>query len=121
MSVLTMKEQDLLELYQLLSLYRQTYQEDEGAEKNLEGWLSKVAQRYKERTGGENVRAGRNPRKAGRKKAYTEEQEEKIRDLYKEGLSIRSIAKEACCSPGHVQDVIKAKKQEAGRVCMEIN
>ncbi len=45
MSVLTMKEQDLLELYQLLSLYRQTYQEDEGAEKNLEGWLSKVAQR----------------------------------------------------------------------------
>lgn len=106
----SMKGQDLLELYQLLSLYRQTYREDEGTEKDLDGWLSMVALRYAERTGGGNVREGRNPRKAGRKKAYTKEHDEKIGDLYRKGLSIRGIAREACCSPGHVQDVIKAQK-----------
>lgn len=121
MSALSMKGQDLLELYQLLSLYRQAYHEDGAAEKDLDGWLKAVAQRYKERTDGKDVREGRNPREAGRKRKYTEEQNEGIMHLYKEGLSIRRIAEEARCSPGHVQDVIKGKKQGAGNGCMEIN
>lgn len=114
--ILAMKEQDLLELYQLLSLYRQTYQEDAEGGKDLDGWLSIVALRYREQTGGKDVREGRNPRNAGRKKAYTEEQDERIRHLYGERLSIRGIAKESGCSAGHVQDVIKKKHTTASWV-----
>lgn len=110
MNGLMMKEQDLLELYQLLSLYRQTHYEEAEAEKTLEGWIEEVSRRYSERTGGKNIREGRNPRRAGRKKAYSEERDARIRELHKEGLSIRGIAKEAGCSSGHVQDVLRAQK-----------
>ncbi len=47
---------------------------------------------------------------AGRKKSYPKEHDEEIIGLYRKGLSVRMTAKEMCCSPGHIQDVIKRQK-----------
>ena len=119
MRKMEMKEQDLLELYHLLVMYRDTYHEEE--EKDLGGWIQMVSVRYRERTGGKEIREGRNPRRAGRKRSYPESHDRKILELYQEGFSIRHIAEEAGCSPGHVQDVINRQKQGTKMGCMEIN
>ena len=98
--MLEMKRQDLEELYQLLSMYRGVYRAEEAG-----GILEEVRRRYRERYG-EDIREKRNPRKAGRKKKYTEEQRRRIRELREEGQTIREIAKETGCSVGYVQDVL---------------
>ena len=100
MSGIQMNPQDLLELYQLIRLYEGTYA-DSGA----------VDEKYKERTGGEDIGQAGNPRGAGRKKKYTEKENEKILELRKKGDSLRRISRETGCSAGHVQDVIKACKR----------
>lgn len=109
---MAMKEQDLLELYQLLTAYRTTYGEEAGAVGGVSGLLGMVGQRYRERTCGKDIREGSNPRGAGRKKSYPKEHDEGIMGLYRKGLSVRQTAKEMCCSPGHVQDVIRRQKQQ---------
>ncbi len=105
-----MKAQDLLELWQLLEMYRGTYGEEGGD--SLEGCLEGIRERYKEETKGEDIQKGRNPRKAGRKRIYTKEENAGIRQLHSQGLSIREIGRRAGCSIGHVQDVIKESKMK---------
>lgn len=108
MSVLKMKEQDLLELYQLVKMYRQCHEEKERGI-SLEEMLGTVEEEYRERTGGDIKEAG-NPGKAGRKRKYKEETEREILKLYQGGKSLRQTAREAGCSVGHVQDVIKREE-----------
>lgn len=107
MSVLKMKRQDLLELYQLLELYERTY----GDRKRLSrgGLKKEIKQKYAETTG-RDISLERNPRKAGRKKKYTDEENALVVELYKKGGSLRQISKETGCSVGHVQDVIRERK-----------
>lgn len=109
---MSMKAQDLLELYQLLEMYRITYREEAGVLEGAGGLLEMVSLRYHERTGGKDIRDGSNPRGAGRKKSYPREHDDEVMELYRKGVSVRQTAKEMCCSPGHVQDVIKRQKRE---------
>ena len=95
-----MKRQDLEELHQLLVLYERTYG-DSLASRLLE----EVAGRYS-RTYREGIWEKRNPRKAGRKKQYTEKDRARIRGLRGKGRSIREISRETGCSVGYVQGVL---------------
>lgn len=104
-----MKQQDLLELYQLLVLYQQTYHEC--GEKSLSGWLDNISERFQEKTGGDDIRKARNPRNAGRRKLYSESQDQEILVQYRNGNSFRCIASRIGCSVGHVQDVVKAQRK----------
>lgn len=110
---LMMKQQDLLELYQLLVLYQRTYQEYE--EKSLSGWLDKISEHYQEKTGRDDIKKARNPRNAGRRKQYSASQDQEILVQYRNGDSFRHIASRNGCSVGHVQDVVKAEKKQMHR------
>ena len=98
--MLGMKRQDLEELYQLLELYERTY-----GEKEAEKVLAKVEEDYRN-IYGEKIGEKRNPRKAGRKRKYTEVTKGEIHKFRREGLTIREIAKETGCSVGYVQSVL---------------
>ena len=104
MEGIDMTSQDLIELFQLLHLYRRTYLNAETQDNVLEV-LSGISRAYQRITHGDILEA-RNPRGAGRKRKYTEIENQKIREMHRAGMSIRKIANEAHCSPGHVQDVI---------------
>ena len=45
---------------------------------------------------------------SGRKKIYTPEQNVRIAEIRSSGKSIRETAREAGCSTGHVQDVLRS-------------
>lgn len=107
--VFMMKQHDLLELYQLLVLYQQTYHE--GGEKSLSCWLDNISRHFQEKTGGDDIKKARNPRNAGRRKCYSESQDQEILVQYKNGDSFRCIASQIGCSVGHVQDMVKAQKK----------
>ena len=108
-SWLQMKEMDLIELHQLLSMYRSTYLEtDETIARNL---LEEIGDKYRNLTRGKDILKARNPREAGRKRIYTREQDENIIRIRESGKSIRETAKEAGCSPGHVEDVLRRKRE----------
>lgn len=115
---LVMKEMDLIELHQLLSLYRRTYLEKD--ETMVAALLEEVGVKYRFVSGGKDIREARNPREAGRKRVYTSEQDARILAIRTSGKSIRETAREAGCSIGHVQDVLK-KKHSKSEGCMEIN
>lgn len=102
-----MQEKDLLELYQLATLYKRTYSED--MQQCLEAFPEMIEKRYKESTHGKDLKQQSNPRRAGRKPKYTAKQNDRITDLYQTGLSLRCIARESGCSVGHVQDVLQHK------------
>lgn len=106
MSVLKMKEQDLLELYQMCAVYVRTYGGKAAVELKEE-----VAQRYREQSGGKEISGAGNPRGAGRRRIYPETTNEKIMQLHSRGMSKRRIAKEIGCSLGHVQDVVREQGQ----------
>ena len=108
MEGIEMKCQDLIELFQLLHLYRRTYLNAENQNGVLE-ILTGISTAYRNITH-ENILEARNPRGAGRKRIYTETEDQKIREMHREGMSIRKIAATAHCSPGHVQDVIRKKE-----------
>ena len=78
-----MNRQDMEELYQLLELYERTY----GGRKVTE-MRQEVSARYREEKG-EVISQKRNPRRAGRKRRYTEEEKQRIRELRDGGMSIR--------------------------------
>ena len=105
-----MNEKDLAELYALLSLYRRTYQED--GNKTPDELLEDISRLYRKLRRGKDIRDVRNTRGAGRKKVYSNEDNQKIREIYESCRSMRKTAKEAGCSLGHVQDVIHPKKPE---------
>lgn len=104
---LRMREQDLLELYQLTAMYRRTYRKDEI--KSMDGLLEMIEERYRHDTG-KDIKRQTNPRKAWRKAKYTEAQNCQISALYQNGASLRTIAKETGCSVGHAQEIIRRKK-----------
>lgn len=105
MAIMELKEQDLLELHQLLELYFQTYQEEKNG---IEETLSEnISLHYRQVTNGKNIRSSSNPRNAGRKKVYGKDHDEKIRQMHVQKVSLRSIARELGCSVGHIQDVLK--------------
>lgn len=98
--MIEMKRQDLEELHQLLMLYERTYRDGLASE-----LLEKVAGHYN-RNHGEDIWEKRNPRKAGRKKQYTEKDKDLIQGLRGKGRSIREISRETGCSVGYVQSVL---------------
>ena len=98
---LEMNRQDLLELYQLASMYGKCY------EGEIHGLLEDTSEKYRTVTGGEDTRGARNPRKAGRKRIYMENTDGMILDMRRKGMPLRRIADMAQCSAGHVQDVLK--------------
>ena len=98
---LGMNRQDLLELYQLASMYGKCY----GGE--IHGLLEDISEKYRTVTGGEDIRGVRNPEKGGRKRAYMENTDRMILDMRRRGMPLRRIADVAQCSTGHVQDVLK--------------
>lgn len=102
---LFMKRQDLIELFQLVRMYGQSYpcSRDPG----LLLLLSDIRQTYASQFKGPPIDVAHNPRGAGRKTVYTDEDNNKILRLKANGLSLRSIAKEAGCSLGHVQSVLR--------------
>lgn len=95
-----MKRQDMEELYQLLEVYERTY-----GGRNVTEMLQEVSARYREEKG-ESISQKRNPRGAGRKQRYTEEEKQRIRELRDGGMSIRRIAEGTGCSAGYVQGVL---------------
>lgn len=106
--IFNMKRQDLLELYQLTSLYQRSYPNDIIQE--LEIFLEIIGERYRKTTNGEEINQQSNPRNAGRKPVYTEEHNSRIIQLYRAGTPLRRIAEETGCSLGHVQDIIRHEK-----------
>ena len=98
---LEMNRQDLLELYQLASMYGKCY------EGEIHGLLEDISEKYRTVTGGEDIRGARNPRKAGRKRIYMENTDGMILDMRRKGMPLRRIADMAQCSTGHVQNVLK--------------
>lgn len=95
-----LKRQDLEELYQLLVLYENIHGNSPAPE-----LLEEVAERYRSNYG-EDISTKRNPRNAGRKKNYTEEDKTRILEQRRKGESIRKIAEEIGCSVGYVQGVL---------------
>lgn len=98
---LEMKRQDLEELYILLEVYERTY-----GGRNVREMKEEVSAKYREKKGGGNIWEKRNPRGAGRKRQYTEEERKRIRELRDEGMAVRRIAEETGCSVGYVQGVL---------------
>ena len=99
--VLEMKRQDMEELSQLLRLYERTYGGREAGE-----LLKEVSERYSNSYKG-NILEKTNPRKAGRKRRYTEDRKRELREFRKKGLTIREIARKTGCSVGYVQGVLR--------------
>lgn len=112
MGRMELRKQDLIELYQLCRMYRDTYGEAEG--ETAEKIMADLAERYRERTGGNDIAEAGNPREAGRKKVYGEKINNEIRELHRQGISKRKIAKKIGCSLGHVQDVTREPHKWAG-------
>lgn len=98
--MLEMRRQDLEELNQLLTLYAQLY-----GSRHAQKLLEEVSERYGKNYG-ESISGKGNPRRAGRKRQYTEAEKSRIRKYREEGLTIREIAKETGCSVGYVQGVL---------------
>ena len=99
--MLEMKRQEMEELSQLLCVYERTYGSREAGEV-----LKELSERYRNRYKGD-ILEKRNPRKAGRKREYDEDKKRELRELRKEGLTIREIARETGCSVGYVQGVLR--------------
>lgn len=98
---LEMKRQDLIELYQLASLYSRTY-----GSQSTESLLKELNSRYQEKYGAD-ISDESNPRDAGRKKKYDEKTDRRIMQMHGRGCSVREIAQETGCSVGYVQSVIR--------------
>ena len=106
---LTMKKMDLIELYQLLSVYRRTYTDEDG--QNITEILSNIEGHFRDQCGGKDIRDARNPREAGRKRKYTDAEDARIKELRASGMSIRGISRAVGCSAGHIQDVLNREKE----------
>ena len=89
------------------------YEEKEAADAIIENLkeayleIPKSARRYP------SLDVARNSRGAGRKRKRDEKEDRRILDMYEtKDRSLRQIAKEAGCSLGHVQDVIRRANSE---------
>ena len=107
---LTMKKMDLIELYQLLSIYRRTYTDEDG--QSIKEILFNIEGHFRDQCCGKDIRDAGNPREAGRKRKYTDSYDAQIKELRTSGMSIREISRKAGCSAGHVQDVLSREKEK---------
>ena len=107
MPTLEMRKQDLIELYQLLNMYLDTYEPENSI--TLTQVISILNEKYANRTHGEDLKLARNPRGAGRHCKYSPQTARLIVRLRAEGKSIREIAAEVKCSPGYVQKLLSKK------------
>ena len=107
---IAMKRQDLIELYQLAGLYNRTYAGSSNPE--ICRFLSSIRGMYAKQYKGESIENARNPRGAGRKAVYTEEENKKILEMRNKGLTFREIAKTVGCSTGPVQSVLRNQKRD---------
>ena len=98
--MIEMIRQDLEELHQLLVLYERTYRDGLAS-----GLLGEVEERYR-KIYREDIWEKRNPRRAGRKKQYTEKDRTRICVLRGKGRSIREISRETGYSVGYVHSVL---------------
>ena len=100
---IAMKEHELLELYQLLREYYYCYDRSIDAA----AVLAEIEDIFADQTNGKDVTKLGNPRRAGRKKTYSEETNNKILELRNEGKTVREVAALVGCSIKHVEDVIR--------------
>lgn len=99
-----MTRKDLIELYQLISLYKRTYPlRNADAVADLMNEISSI---YSEITGND-IRTAHNPRLAGRHPKYDNAIKERILLLHSTGSSHRAISSEIGCSYGYVQKILK--------------
>lgn len=101
---LLMNEQDLCELYTYLALFHKVYSV---CDRESESLQKAVVELYKLQAGIEDekivLKALRNPRNAGRKKAITTSDCNTIMQMRKEGMTIREIAEKTGISRSSVQ------------------
>lgn len=107
--LLAMKATDLAELYWLLDMYQRTYEHTES--KNAHYLLNDIKNAYEEQASYTQVSSSvpprlHNPRRAGRKKSYSDRTVEEILRLRASGQSIRTIASHVHCSVGNVHKII---------------
>lgn len=102
-------EKDLGELYTYLELFGKVYDGyDTQIETLMKGIEEVYAHEYRCKDPEKALRRLRNPREAGRKQKYTQEQIEQVRELAREGRSIREIAEESGISKSSVQRWLKS-------------
>lgn len=101
MSSIHMSKKDLIELYQLASLYKQTYDSE-----TANDLIEDVYCIYKDMTG-DDIKDAHNPRLAGRRQKYDSSMDDKIRTLRADGMPYRKIASETGVSYGYVEKVLK--------------
>ena len=94
--------ENLLELYQLLRMYRNTY--NDGLADPL---IEAVTEKYSEVTNGNDILKASNPRGAGRKSQYDDSKTQEVKALYEACKSVRQTAREAGVSTTFVYKVIK--------------
>jgi len=97
---------DLLELYQLLRIYRGKY--SDRTDFNILGLMDEVAAFYADRTGGKDIRKATNPRGAGRKNQYGKDKAAEVGAAYQTCKSIRRTAEQTGVSTTYVYKVIKS-------------
>lgn len=102
-SRIEMLRQDMIELHHLLKVYLATYPDKNDMTEMI---MEDIADRYKKVYGG-LIESERNPRNAGRKPKYTQEEDHKITEYRSEGLLYREIAKKCGCTLSRVQRVLK--------------
>lgn len=93
----------LLELYQLLKLYKK---ECPDSRADIEGLIEDVRLRYADTTG-QPIETAHNPRRAGRKTQYDKDMAGKVKAVYKASGSIRKTAAECGVSTTYVYKCIK--------------
>ena len=102
-SRIEMPRQDMIELHQLLKVYLATYPDKHDMTEMI---MEDIADRYEKVYGG-LIKSERNPRNAGRKPKYTQEEARKITEYRSAGLSYREIARKCGCTLSRVQGVLK--------------
>lgn len=104
-SLIEMRRQDMIELYQLLRVYLGTYPEKRDMTEMI---MEDIENRFEKIYDGK-IKAEQNPRNAGRKSSHTLEEDSKILEYRSDGLSYREIASKCGCSLSRVQVVIKGQ------------
>lgn len=106
-----MEAWELLELYQLLRMYKSELALRHVRTEEAVALMGVIANDYRERTEGKDIKKAGNPRGGGRKRKYTQEQDQEIIEIYAERKSMRETAAQAGCSLGHVQDVMRRYRE----------
>lgn len=96
-----MQAKDLLELYQLMTMYQQVYS-SEGID--VSEVIDHISGQYYEKTG-KRIQEASNPRNAGRKRIYPDEVRAQISRWKAEGITYREISRRTGCSLGFISGI----------------